>query len=187
MFFSIFFNNSEAGKEQCQGIIKPSYLYNIHLENFPPVCWNICLAPRMNIENAFEFIVSGHLEWLSRAAQVLSLLKSYQDPGHQFLQFSTQHQINHMFLVVTWLWYFPGYYFNPYLSFFFFFKHLYWSLIALQWCVSFCCITTWISYTYTYIPISPPSCVSLPPSLSHPSWWTQSTKRISLCHAAASH
>ena len=24
---------------------------------------------------------------------------------------------------------------------FFFFKHLYWSIIALQWCVSFCCIT----------------------------------------------
>ena len=24
---------------------------------------------------------------------------------------------------------------------FFFFKHLYWSIIALQWCVSFCYIT----------------------------------------------
>ena len=34
-------------------------------------------------------------------------------------------------------------------SFFFFFKHLYWSIIALQWCVSFCFITKWISYTYT--------------------------------------
>ena len=41
--------------------------------------------------------------------------------------------------------------------------------------VSFCFITKWISYTYTYIPISPPSCVSLPPSLSHPSRWSQST------------
>ena len=30
----------------------------------------------------------------------------------------------------------------------FFFKHLYWSIIALQWCVSFCFITKWISYTY---------------------------------------
>ena len=40
---------------------------------------------------------------------------------------------------------------------------------------------------YTYIPISPPSCVSLPPSLSHPSRWPQSTKLISLCDAAASH
>ena len=58
---------------------------------------------------------------------------------------------------------------------------------SLQWCVSFCCITKWISYTYTYICISPPSCVSLPPSLSHPSSWTQSTELISLCYAAASH
>ena len=40
---------------------------------------------------------------------------------------------------------------------------------------------------YTYIPISPPSCVSLPPSLSHPSRWSQSTRLISLCYAAASH
>ena len=32
-------------------------------------------------------------------------------------------------------------------------------MIALQWCVSFCFITKWISYTYTYISISPPSCV----------------------------
>ena len=70
--------------------------------------------------------------------------------------------------------------------YFFFFKHLYWSIIALQYWVSFCCITKWISYMYTYIPISPPSCISLPPSLSHPSRWSQSTELISLCDAAAS-
>ena len=65
--------------------------------------------------------------------------------------------------------------------FFFFFKHVYWSIIALQWCISFCFITKWISYTYTYIPISPPSCISLTPSLSHPSRWWQNTELISLC------
>ena len=48
------------------------------------------------------------------------------------------------------------------------FKHLYWSKMALQWCVSFCFITKWISYTYTYIPISLPSCVSLSPTLPIP-------------------
>ena len=69
--------------------------------------------------------------------------------------------------------------------FIYLFNHLYWSIIALQWCVSFCFITKWISYTY--IPISPPFCVSLPPSLSHPSRWSQSAKLLSLCYAAASH
>ena len=54
------------------------------------------------------------------------------------------------------------------LLFFFLFKHFYWNIIALQWCVSFCLITKWISYTYTYVPISLPSCVSLPPTLPIP-------------------
>ena len=36
---------------------------------------------------------------------------------------------------------------------------------------------------YTYIAISPPSCISVPPSLSHPSRWSQSTELISLCYA----
>ena len=36
---------------------------------------------------------------------------------------------------------------------------------CFQCFVSFCFITKWISYTYTYIPISPPSCISLPPYL----------------------
>ena len=44
-----------------------------------------------------------------------------------------------------------------------------------------------ISYMYTYITIPPPSCLSLPPSPSHPSRWSQSTELISLCYAAASH
>ena len=39
---------------------------------------------------------------------------------------------------------------------------------------------------HTHAPISPPSCVSFPPSLSHPSRWSQNPELISLCYAAAS-
>ena len=51
---------------------------------------------------------------------------------------------------------------------FLFFPHLYWGIIASQWCVSFWFITKWISYTYTYIPISLPSCVFFPPAIPIP-------------------
>ena len=64
---------------------------------------------------------------------------------------------------------------------------LYWSIIASQYCVSFCCTTKWISHMHTYVPISPASWASLPSSLSHPSRSSQSTELISLCYAAASH
>ena len=70
---------------------------------------------------------------------------------------------------------------------FLFLIDLYWSIIASQYCVSFCCPTKWISHMHTYVPISPSFWASLPSSLSHPRRSSQSTELISLCYAAASH
>ena len=67
----------------------------------------------------------------------------------------------------------------PCAMYFFFFKHLYWSIIALQWCVSFCVITKWISYTYTicshissllHVPPSHPPHPTLLGGHKAPSW-----------------
>ena len=71
--------------------------------------------------------------------------------------------------------------------FVFFLINVYWSPVASQYYVSFCCTTKWISHMHTYVPISPPSWAYLPSSLSHPSRSSQSTDLISLCYAAASH
>ena len=58
-----------------------------------------------------------------------------------------------------------------------------WRIIALQYCVGFCHIWTWISQVYIcLLPLEPPSNL-----LSHPSRLSQSSGLSSLHHIANSH
>jgi len=60
-----------------------------------------------------------------------------------------------------------------------------WRISALQCRVHFCCTTTWISFTGTYIPSLLNLPLTLPPS--YPSRSSQSARLGSLCNIAASH
>ena len=68
----------------------------------------------------------------------------------------------------------------------FIYLFLNWSIIALQCCVSFYCITMSISYKSTKIRSILSRCLLLPPQ-PRPSRSPQSTELSSLCSTAASH
>ena len=61
----------------------------------------------------------------------------------------------------------------------------YWIIFTSQCCVSFCCITKWISYMYTYI-LSPWASL-LPHHPSYPSRSSQNTEMDSMCYTAVAH
>ena len=64
----------------------------------------------------------------------LSLHPSLPYPVPSFLFDSCHHRFIIYLFIYFWSFLF-------YLFIYLFFKHLYWSIIALQWCVSFCFIT----------------------------------------------
>ena len=68
--------------------------------------------------------------------------------------------------------------------YFILFLIFYWKVFALQYCVGFYHISTWISHRYTHVPslLSAPR-ISHP---IHPSRLSPSTGLISLCHIANS-
>ena len=59
-----------------------------------------------------------------------------------------------------------------------------WRIIALQYCVGFCRILTWISHRYTHVL----SLLNLPPTLHHiPHFCYRAPSLSSPCHTANSH
>ena len=141
-------------------MIKRSQKLTIWEWDFSKMCNPIPLFYKRNTEaqRGDELTHSrSNSNWLADPGPTpMSSLPSTKHPP-SLSSFFTIHKIfSHWFLLCCW-----------------FFLTSYCSIIALQCCVSFCCITKWISYMYTYILISLPSCVSLPLSLSHPSRWSQ--------------
>ena len=155
----------------------PQHSSNRLLPHFPS---KGCLQSSCHSDHSWKV-----LPWLMRSHLILALKELYFYIHKSIFKKGTgPSPVNTVIAVRCWISQKIGEFFswNQLEEFFLshFFKHLYWSIIALQWYVSFHFITKWISYTYTYIPISLSSCVSLPPSLSHPSRWSQSTELISL-------
>ena len=67
-----------------------------------------------------------------------------------------------------------------FLFLYYYFKNVFifnWRIIALQYCVGFCQISTWVSHRYTYVP----SLINLPPT-SHPIKWAYFLKKQKYYH-----
>ena len=143
--------------------------------------WNICirlfnlimdLMPKEKISSQSSFLLGNFFIVLliqdsktkTKTKLHSSLLPSLIKTSDRFGK--TCH-LKYMFSA----WWLP----DPYRHFFFFFGGNYfkfifnWRMIASQCCVGFCCIITWISRKYTYIPslLNLPSSPPIPPLGRH--------------------
>ena len=133
----------------------------------------VCFHTRLYMAMCFHFSWVAIYEWNYSIWHLFNFVRNYQtvfQSGCSNFTFPSVwdfwflHILTNTWYVWCWVVFFLFFFFKgQYFIYLIFFKHLYWSIIALQWCVSFCFITKWISYTYTSIPIPLPSCVSHPP------------------------
>ena len=137
--------------------------------------WNICirlfnfivdLAPKEKISSQSNFLLGNFFIVLliqdsKKKKNIYIYIHSSLPPS--LIKTSDRFgKIHHHLKYMFSAWWLP----DPYRYSFFFFggnflKFIFnWRMIASQCCVGFCCIRTWISRKYTYIP----SLLNLPPS-----------------------
>ena len=135
-----------------------------------------------------KFTQGWELEWKMRIKIALHLSKPHGFPPFYFsiLVSSFLALSSKLLFTLSWIFFFL---IVEWFIYFMYFLYLYWSIIALQWCVCFCCTTNWISDMYTYIPhplpLEPPSHPPYPTSLGGhkaPSWSPCAMQQLSTSH-----